>query len=157
MLYFAYGSNMLPAQMEERCASATLLYAATLEDYRLAFTRTAKGRWRGYGVADVVASAGDRVWGGIVEIDDKEVAALDRAEGYQPGRTTNAYRRIEVIVSKDGDRSERIAAETYVVCAREEPNPLPHRDYVACIIAGAEAIKLPANYIDRLRGIAVRD
>ena len=148
---------MLPAQMRARCASAALLYAATLEDHRLAFTRTAKGRWQGYGVADVVPAVGDRVWGGIFEIDDKEVAPQDRAEGYQPGRNTNAYRRIEVSVCKGGDRSERIAAETYVVCEREEPNPLPHRGYVACIIAGAEAIKLPADYIERLRGIAVRD
>src|SRR5689334_11920611 len=127
MLYFAYGSNMLPVQLRERCASATLLCAATLDDHRLAFTRMAKGRWRGYGVADVVPSVGTRVWGGIFEISEDEVPALDRAEGYQAGRAKNAYWRAEVMVCRDGDQNNQIAAQTYVVRDRENPNPLPHR------------------------------
>lgn len=157
MLYFAYGSNMLIDQIEERCPSATLLCVASLENYRLAFTRTAMGVWRGYGVADVVPAADERVWGGVIQIEDADVSALDKAEGYAPGRAHNAYERVGVTVWKDGNAVEALMAQTYTVRQREEPNPLPHRSYVTRIIAGARAIAVPAEYLSRLELIPVCD
>ena len=71
MLYFAYGSNMLFDQMRERCPSATFVCIAALEGYRLAFTRTAKGQWRGFGVADVIPEQDSRAWGAVFQIDER--------------------------------------------------------------------------------------
>ena len=42
MFYFAYGSNMDPVQMEERCPGAVALGAAHLPGWRLTFTRRDK-------------------------------------------------------------------------------------------------------------------
>lgn len=155
MQYFAYGSNMLFDQMRERCPSAAFVCTA-LEGYRLGFTRTAKGNWKGYGVADVVPDPGQRVWGAVFQIEEHDIGALDRSEGYRPDRESNAYCRVAVQVQRDGNAERPMAAFTYVVCTREDPNPLPHQDYVARIIAGAKSWKLPEDYIRGLERTEVR-
>lgn len=43
MLYFAYGSNMNWDRMKDRCSSACFVGIATLEGYKLAFTRKDRG------------------------------------------------------------------------------------------------------------------
>lgn len=126
MLYFAYGSNMLFDQTRERCPSAAFVCIAALDGYRLAFTRKAAGAsspWRGFGVADVVAHEGERVWGAAFAIDEIDIGALDRSEGYRPGRETNAYRRVEVQVVRDRDSDNPLLAQTYVVCTRRIRTP----------------------------------
>jgi cation transport regulator ChaC len=155
MLYFAYGSNMLSDQMRGRCPSATFSCIAALGDHRLAFTRTATGTWRGFGVADVVPHAGESVWGVVFRIQASEIDILDRKEGYRLDRQNNAYRRIKLNVRKNGEARSLLSAHTYVVCEREDPHPLPHRDYVARIIAGAIEWNLPAEYVRWLDSIEV--
>lgn len=156
MLYFAYGSNMLLKQMTKRCPSAKFGGSATLAGYRLAFTRISTVQWLGYGVADVIPAANDRVWGALFEIVEQDVPLLDRSEGYRRGRKANAYQRIQISVCKDGDAARSIAAETYVVCQRLDPHPLPHRDYVGRIIEGAKWINAPAEYLEQLSKIPVQ-
>jgi gamma-glutamylcyclotransferase len=158
MLYFAYGSNMLFNQMRERCPSTAYVCVAALDGYRLAFTKRAAGAsspWRGFGVADNVVHEGERVWGAVFEINEREIRALDRSEGYRPGRETNAYRRVEVQVARHVDSENSLLAHTYVVCTREEPNPVPHRDYVARIVVGAKSWNIPADYLQALERIEV--
>ena len=158
MLYFAYGSNMLFDQMRERCPSSLFVCVPALDGYRLAFTRRAAGAsspWRGFGVADVVVHEGERVWGAVFEIDERDIGALDRSEGYRHGCETNAYRRVEVQVARGAEPEQSLLAQTYVVCMREEPNPMPHRDYVARIVAGAKSWNIPADYLQALERIEV--
>ena len=158
MLYFAYGSNMLFDQMRELCPSSTFVCVAALDGYRLAFTRKVAGAsspWRGFGVADIVVHEGGRVWGAVFEFDERDIGALDQSEGYRHGRETSAYRRVEVEVARDADSENPLSAQTYVVCTREEPNPVPHRDYVARIVAGARSWNLPADYLQALERIEV--
>jgi gamma-glutamylcyclotransferase len=158
MLYFAFGSNMLFDQMRERCPSSTFVCVAAIDRYRLAFTRRTGGAsslWRGLGVAAIVVHEGERVWGAVLEIDEGDIGALDRREGYRPGRETNAYRRVEVQVARDAESENPLLAQTYVVCKREEPNPVPHRDYVARIVAGAKSWNIPADYLQALERIEV--
>lgn len=158
MLYFAYGSNMDWKQIRERCPSAAFVCIATLEGYRLAFTRKAtnpKSRWCGFGVADVVRDKDCSVWGAVFQIDERDIGALDRGEGYRPDRAKNSYERFEVHVLKDGQPEMPLRAHTYVVCEREKPSPIPHRDYVACIIAGAKSWNVPVEYIRTLEQIEV--
>jgi len=159
MLYFAYGSNMLFDQMRERCPSATFVGIATLEGYRLAFSRKATSSnspWCGFGVADVVPDEESSVWGAVFQIDERDVGALDRSEGYRPDRAKNSYRRVEVHVFADGKPECPLLAHTYVVCEREKPNPIPHPDYVARIIAGAKSWNVPAEYIRTLEQIEAK-
>ena len=156
MLYFAYGSNMLLEQITKRCLAAKFCGSATLPGYRLAFTRISTKQWPGYGVADVVPDPTGCVWGALFEIQNRDVPSLDKSEGYQPGRKSNAYQRISISVCRDADPARVVESETYIVCRRLEPNPLPHREYVGRIIAGAKWINAPTHYIEWLSKTPVR-
>jgi gamma-glutamylcyclotransferase (GGCT)/AIG2-like uncharacterized protein YtfP len=152
VLYFAYGSNMDWAQMKARCPSVTFVGIARLTDYRLAFTR--KSVNRGCGVADVVREAGRSVWGAVFELSELDVGALDKSEGYRPGREKNSYWRRECMVFLDGDENRPVTAQTYF--ADPQPNPpLPNEAYKALILNGARYWHLPANYIAELEAIEV--
>jgi hypothetical protein len=56
MLYFAYGSNMDPDQMMERCPDAKLNGLGYLPDHILCFPRRSKNR--GCGVSSVTSKIG---------------------------------------------------------------------------------------------------
>ena len=114
--YFAYGSNMSPKVIENVCPSYKFIARACLIDHRLAFTRRSV-RWEA-GVADIVFAPGMTVWGILFEIDDADLASLDKKEAY--GR---AYDRITVQVdTKDHSESDRhkIDAITYQVISPEQ-------------------------------------
>ncbi len=85
-LYFAYGSNLDPEQMDWRCPDAIALGAARLNDWA----------WRigGRGYATVSPSPGHHVWGAIWNVSDSDLASLDRYEGVAGG----LYRREFVTV-----------------------------------------------------------
>jgi len=59
MLYFAYGSNMDWAQMQQRCPDAGFRAIGLLDDHRLCFPRRSK--LRECGVASIHPVAGERV------------------------------------------------------------------------------------------------
>src|ERR1051326_2379558 len=84
MLYFAYGSNMHWAQMQQRCASARFIAIARLPEHRLAITR--KSRRRLCGTADVVPETGSEVWGILYDIDDGDLTLLDDFEAVYGGK-----------------------------------------------------------------------
>jgi gamma-glutamylcyclotransferase (GGCT)/AIG2-like uncharacterized protein YtfP len=152
MLYFAYGSNMDWAQMKKRCPSATFVGIARLADHRLAFTR--KSDQRGCGVADAVPEAGHSVWGVVFQVSELDVGALDRSEGYHPGREKNSYWRRECMVFLDGDESRPVTVQAYFAERQPSP-PLPDQAYKTQILAGARFWHLPPDYIAELQDIQV--
>ena len=144
-LYFAYGSNMDPTQMAARCPSAGFRCTARLPNHRLAFSRAS--RKRGCGVADVVPAGGAEVWGVVYEITEMpDLAALDKAEGFVPGRTIgNSYVRTEGSVYPQALPSTPLSVHLYV--AEKEPHPPPPDGrYLAQLIRGAEHWGLPEAY-----------
>jgi len=152
VLYFAYGSNMDWAQMKARCPSVVFAGIARLADHRLAFTR--KSVKRGCGVADVVRETGSSVWGAVFQLSELDVGALDKSEGYRPGRDKNSYWRRERMVFLNGDENRPVTAQTYF--ADPQPNPpLPNEAYKALFLAGARYWHLPADYIAELEAIEV--
>jgi hypothetical protein len=85
MLYFAYGSNMNPVQMKERCKDhPKVLGIAVLPDYELCFPRHSVGR--NCGVASVVEKSGTTTWGVIYELTRRDAEALDADEGFKVDR-----------------------------------------------------------------------
>ena len=66
MIYFAYGSNLNPTQMAERCPGHRSLGVARLPDHRLCFPRYSR-TWR-CASAGFEASPGDVVWGALYEV-----------------------------------------------------------------------------------------
>ena len=122
MLYFAYGWR----QMQDRCPSARFFGVALLLDHKLAFTR--KSIKRGCGVADILATQGQNVWGVVYEIDARDIATLDASEGYKLGRKKNSYFRRECVVLLDGNDQQQLTAFTYFADPIPNP-PLPNIEY----------------------------
>ena len=152
MLYFAYGSNMSRAQMRERCPGHECLGTAVLPGYTLCFPRSSPVRL--CGVAGIEEREGAEVWGVVYRLTDRDLATLDKREGYDPGKPyhVNRYNRQTIRVLMNGSAVECI---TYM--ARAEPGRhVPSADYLAAIITGAEENGLPAEYVGRLKAISTR-
>jgi len=154
MLYFAYGSNMDAAQMNERCPSAKFVCRAKLPAHRLAFTR--RSLRRGCGVADVLRDKTKHVWGVVYELVESDLDALDRDEDFRPGRPDNQnnYTRENCHVWHEGDENRPLLATIYR--GHPQPNPpLPDWDYKNLIVTGARHWKLPPYYIQELEAIRI--
>ena len=145
--YFAYGSNMNPAQMAERCAAARVVCAACLPGYRLGFY----GRnrvWDG-GQETVVQQSGQQVWGVLYELSFGDAASLDvwssvRLDG------GGAYFHYPVLVRDAAGREHTAVLYKKDVLGQAVP---PSSQYLAHIVAGAEANGLPQAYVDYLKNL----
>ena len=152
MLYFAYGSNLDWNQIKGRCPSAEFFAVAKLKDHRLAFTR--KSKRRGGGSADAVPETRHNIWGVIYQMDEREIAALDEAEEYVPGRAQNGYTRQQCYVYAAGNEEKPILVWPYYADKQDNP-PLPGATYKQLIVEGANHWRLPQEYIQELEQIKV--
>lgn len=155
VLYFAYGSNMKFAQMQERCSSARFQCVGRLPGYKLAFTRDSKS-WGG-GVADIVVSEGAEVYGVIYTLSAKDLKELDRYEGYVAGKAPdlNSYNRREIEMMATDRLESSVKAWTYFATKKAEFLP-PSARYLQQIVEGAIESGLPESYIAHLRTIPSR-
>jgi len=130
--YFAYGSNLSVAQMTERCPGASDPQPATLADHDWLINER--------GVATVEPLEGSEVHGILWQLDDKDLATLDRAEGV-PVR----YRRDRLKVdTNDGP----VDAWVYID-HRVEPGH-PREGYLERIIEAAGHHGLPSRWVEFL-------
>jgi len=158
MLYFAYGSNLDPDQMQRRCPGHGVVGLAELKDYRLSFPLTSHD-WGG-GVASVSVAHGDGVWGVVYDVSDDNLAALDRYEHFVgPGDQHNLYDRetvsVQLVRADDGSFPRRLRAWTYIA-RPSNPSP-PSRRYLDALLAGARHHRLPDEYVAKLAATAVVD
>ena len=145
--YFAYGSNMNPGQLAERCSAARVVCAACLPGYRLAFY----GRnrvWDG-GRETVVQESGQHVWGVLYELTFGDAISLDvwssvRLDG------GGAYFHYPVLVRDAAGREH--TAVLYKKDVLGPPVP-PSSQYLAHIVAGAAANGLPDAYVQQLKNL----
>ncbi|MEZ5775395.1 MAG: gamma-glutamylcyclotransferase family protein [Hyphomicrobiaceae bacterium] len=136
-LYFAYGSNLSPVQMAERCPGSVMAGRAVLAGWRFVITTT--------GTANIVAEPGGVVHGGLWHCDESHLLTLDGYEGVRVG----AYRRLQVSVDHaDGAPREAIV----YVSGRPHPGPARLDYMLTAVLPGAEAFGLPASHIAELRG-----
>jgi hypothetical protein len=80
-LYFAYGSNLDVAQMEQRCHSPALMRIAYLPHHRFVFAGTSPNR-ENMGVGSLRAAANQQLAGVIWSITDADLKELDAREGF---------------------------------------------------------------------------
>jgi gamma-glutamylcyclotransferase (GGCT)/AIG2-like uncharacterized protein YtfP len=139
--------------MRSRCPSAQFAFVARAKGYALAFTRFSEKRK--CGVADIVESSGNDVWGVVFEIPSDEMDELDKSEGYRLGRARelNAYDRSQFEVIGKEDASSPIAVWTYFVVSKSNSELKPSVEYKALILDGARHWDMPATYIERLERI----
>ena len=158
MLYFAYGSNLDPVQIAERCPGHRVVGLAVLPDHRLVFPRFSAD-WGG-GVASVALAHGERVWGVLYELTDSDLASLDGYEGWRAaGDQHNHYDRetvmVELVRPDDTSVPRRLRVVTYV--ARISNPTAPSRRYLETILRGARHHRLPEDYVERLVKTEVRE
>ena len=124
MYYFAYASNLTRKQMLERAPSAKPRFSTTLPNYKLIFSGWSRA-WRG-AVASIQQSHGDRVMGGIYEINEQDMARLSQYEGTD-------YTTASVVVFRD--TGEAVEAITFAK-KRQQDEGKPSPEYLAVIKQG---------------------
>ena len=158
MLYFAYGSNLDPEQMTQRCPGHAVVGLAELRDHKLTFPLTSHD-WGG-GVASVGVAHGGSVWGVVYELSEADVASLDQYEGYKgPGNQHNVYDRetasVQLVRADDGSFPRRLRPAIYL--ARPANPSAPSRRYLDALLRGARHHRLPDDYVTRLAATPVVD
>ena len=139
-MYAAYGSNMDPVQMAERCPHSPQRGTGWLEGWRLTFGGADIG-WEG-ALATVAEEAGQRVFVVLYEISEHDEQSLDRWDG----ATLGYYDKIRVrVATLDGD----LVAWLYVLDAYE--GGLPSARYLGIVSDAAEVAGAPADYVAWLR------
>lgn len=139
-LYAAYGSNLDPRRMLERCPHSPLHSTGWLEGWRLTFGGEDLG-WDG-ALATIVQDPFEQVFVAVYDVTDDDVAVLDRWESADSG----LYRKTRVRVSTM--LGEQVAW-AYVLDAYE--GGLPSASYLGVLADAAEAADAPADYVHALR------
>lgn len=140
VLYFAYGSNMLPWRLQRRCSGARLVGTAALEGFGLSFSKIGRD---GSGKATVhVANRPEaRVHGVVFELARHEIDVLDRIEGRGQG-----YERIEALDARLAG-VQAVSVTTYMAHAPHIDASLDPFDwYLDLVVYGALHSRLPDAY-----------
>ena len=95
MLYFAYGSNMPKALIEERVGPCKRIGVAYITGYALRFHKESQVDHTGKCDAYCTGDPTDRVWGAIYRLTQDQIAEMDELEGppataAQPSRRHSA-------------------------------------------------------------------
>ena len=146
-LYFAYGSNLDPTQMQARIGRVPHGTIARLPGYRLAFKTSHVDQNEIF--ANIMPDDGSSVWGVIYECDEAELKKLDEYEDVDSGH----YRRGPVVVVTPArERLEAIAYFAYQdrLCSEGQPSAR----YSLRIVSGARKHGLPADYVHRIETLA---
>ena len=141
--YFAYGSNMSRATMQQRAGQIMEAQPSRLENYALVFNKMVRG---GSAEANIQSARGEAVHGVLYRIPESALRTLDRATG-----VPDHYRRIQVsVVNASG---ESVNAHTYIA-SKVGKGLRPAAHYLQTLLQGAGEHGLPADYIDVIKSAA---
>lgn len=139
-LYAAYGSNMDPEQMLERCPHSPAAGTGWLNGWRLTFGGEEMG-WDG-ALAMVVPDSQSQVFVALYDLSPYDLATLD----YWEGADTGLYNKIKLRVSTlDGD----VLAWVYILDGYE--GGMPSARYLGLIAEAAQKAGAPDDYVTELR------
>ena len=139
-LYAAYGTNLDPDQMRERCPHSPSRGAGWLVGWRLTFGAEDLG-WEG-ALATVVEDPGDQVFVMVYDVPEQDEDALDTWEGADSG----LYRKIRVRVQTlSGDE----LCWLYILDGYE--GGVPSARYLGLMADAAEKAGAPDDYVTALR------
>jgi hypothetical protein len=139
-LYAAYGSNMDPAQMMQRCPASPLAGHGWLPGWRLTFGGEDMG-WEG-SLTTIVEDPDSSVFVSLYDISGPDEKTLDSWEGADIGLYTKIRLRVQTL---DGEELVWL----YVLQAYE--GGLPSARYLGVIAEAAEVAGAPADYVSELR------
>ncbi len=139
-LYAAYGTNLDPARMGERCPHSPLQTTGWLTGWRLTFGGEEHG-WDG-ALSTIVEDPIEQVFVAVYDVSREDESLLDGWEAADSG----LYRKTRVRVSAMGGE---VVAWTYVLDAYE--GGLPSASYLGILADAAEAADAPDDYVAALR------
>jgi cation transport regulator ChaC len=137
--YFAYGSNLLVDQKEDRTGQIRQALRARLPGYRFAFNKRGD---KGQIYANIIPDESHEVWGVIYLCNPAAIKEMDKREGVSGGHY--ARQTVQVIT----DTGKEVSAETYIggsdhLCDEGRPTD----EYLNRILDGARHHGLPEEYI----------
>ena len=139
-LYAAYGTNLDPLRMAERCPHSPLWTTGWLTGWRLTFGGEEHG-WDG-ALPTLVQDPIDQVFVAVYDVSREDESALDSWEAADSG----LYRKTKVRVST---MTGEVVVWTYVLDAYE--GGLPSASYLGMLADAADAADAPTDYVARLR------
>ncbi len=144
-LYAAYGSNMDPAQMMQRCPATPVAGNGWLTGWRLTFGGEDLG-WEG-SLTTLVEEPDSSVFCVLYDISPADEKILDSWEGADIGLYSKIRLRVR---TADGEK----LAWLYVLQGYE--GGLPSARYLGVIAEAAEVAGAPAEYVSELRSRSCR-
>lgn len=144
-LYAAYGTNLDPARMGERCPHSILQSTGWLTGWRLTFGGEEHG-WDG-ALATIVQDAFEQVFVAVYDVTPEDERGLDGWESADSG----LYRKTKVRVQT---MTGEVLAWAYVLDAYE--GGLPSASYLGVLADAADAAGAPEDYVLALRQRACR-
>ncbi|WP_205471249.1 gamma-glutamylcyclotransferase family protein [Nocardioides sp. SYSU D00038] len=139
-LYAAYGANLDPRRMGERCPHSPLQTTGWLSGWRLTFGGEEHG-WDG-ALPTLVQDPFDQVYVAVYDVTREDEATLDEWEQADSG----LYRKTKVRVAT---MTGELVVWTYVLDAYE--GGLPSAVTLGVLADAAEAADAPADYVAALR------
>ena len=144
-LYAAYGTNLDPARMGERCPHSILQSTGWLTGWRLTFGGEEHG-WDG-ALSTIVQDPFEQVFVAVYDVTSEDERALDGWESADTG----LYRKTKVRVQT---MTGPLVVWAYVLDAYE--GGLPSASYLGVLADSAEAAGAPEDYVGALRRRACR-
>jgi len=155
--YFAYGSNMDEDDLREWCKKngySPIVFldkkVVFLKDYKLAFNYYSVSRR--CGVANIIKSEGDEVWGLLTKVSEEDYNKICRKEG-----CPFYYTEIDVkVITKD---QKVVKAKTFKVVKDKEAKEYkaPSKYYLKLLLKSARKYSFPNWYIEMLESLPTKD
>ncbi|MCP9472824.1 MAG: gamma-glutamylcyclotransferase [Nitrospira sp.] len=147
MKFFLYADQLNPAQLKRRAPEHRFLHLATLADHTIKFCRWSS-QWR-CGLASIVPSPGELVWGGVFELTEEDVKLMDEFENDVP---QGAYRHVQITVADQEGTKELVT--TYVAAPIGKFKPKDH--YIEWVMKGLTRWGFPEEVIRQWEAYKVR-
>lgn len=142
LLYFAYGSDMHPVQMEERVGEVEPVGIASIRGYRLTFNKRGND---GSGKCNLIPTGRgtDRVMGVAYSVSLEQFKDLIQV--------ASGYRASAVTIELD---SRVLPAASFVArSGRVDDNLQPFDWYKQLVLRGLEHFEFPVDYCDSVRQV----
>jgi len=150
ILHFAYGADMNPQQIADRCSRAKAVAVARLPDHALSFHGHSE-TWDG-GEEAMVPKPGHDLYGVVYRLSLSDADSLDAAQGVRLNGTGSYFHFPAEVIGDDGRCLSVVLHKKDRLGALQAPS----RDYLDYIIAGAVCHGLPSAYVDWLRSTESR-
>jgi len=145
MNYFAYGSNLALARLQQRVPSAQFLGRFSLNEHQLRFHMQSQD---GSGKCDAYFTQNPEhfVIGAVFKIKPTEKPSLDKAESLGVG-----YSQKQVnVTNRYGQELQAFTYNALTISGGIKP----YSWYLNHVIIGAEEIEAPLDYLKQLREVA---